>query len=139
MPTVSYRHAFDYSFDEDGERIPLLSFRVSNLQQPLLRVDVDFVIDSGAERSLLDGQLGVLLGLDMLGGSRLTFETMAGGSFPATLHSIQLAHSDLGTFELEAAFSTAGNRRNILGRDFFDLVQIGFREHQLTLLMTPDP
>ena len=61
---VSYSHRFEYSYDEDGGRSPLLSFRVSNLDNPSLMVDVDLIVDSGAERSLLDGQVGALLGLE---------------------------------------------------------------------------
>ena len=64
---------------------------------------------------------------------------MAGGVLPATLHAVQLSHADLGTFELEVAFSTTEIRRNLLGRDFFDLVQIGFREHHLAFFITPTP
>ncbi len=139
MTTVSYSHQFDYGYDEDGCRFPQLSFRVSNIENPTVMVDIDASIDCGAERSLIDGQVAALLGLDVLGGSRLTFETMTGNLFPATLHTVQLAHHDLGTFQLEIAFSTSEIRRNLLGRDFFDLVQIGFREHHLTFFVTPTP
>lgn len=137
--SVSYSHRFEYSYDEDGGRSPLLSVRVSNLDDPALMVDVDVAVDSGAERSLLDGQVGALLGLDVLRGPRLSFETMAGGVFTATLHAVRLSHPDLGMFELEVAFSQSEIRRNLLGRDFFDLVQIGFREHHLAFFMTPSP
>lgn len=139
MTTVSYRHQFEYGYDDDGERLPLLKFRLSNIADPTLMVDVEVALDSGAERSLLDGRIGAALGLDVLGGPRLTFETMAGNLFPATLHTVQLSHSELGTFELEIAFSTGEIRRNLLGRDFFDLIQIGFREHYLTFFVTPTP
>ncbi len=137
MTTVSYSHRFEYSYDEDGGRSPLLSLRVSNPENPSLMADIDVAIDSGAERSLFDGQVGALLGLDVLRGPQLSFETMAGSYFPATLHRVQLSHADLGTFQLEIAFSTSEIRRNLLGRDFFDLIQIGFREHHLTFFVTP--
>lgn len=139
MATVSYTHQFDYVHHEDGGRHPQLSFRVSSLENPALVVDIDASIDSGAERSLMDGQVAVLLGLDVLDGSKLTFETMAGSYLSSTLHTIQLAHADLGTFQMEVAFSAGKIRRNLLGRDFFDLVQIGFREHHLTFFVTPAP
>ena len=139
MAIVSYSHRFGYGYDEGGERYPLLGFRVSNPENPALAADVDAAVDSGAERSLVDGQVGALLGFDVLGGPKLTFETMAGSYLPATLHKVQLAHADLGTFELEIAFSTTEIQRNLLGRDFFDLVQIGFREHHLEFFVTPKP
>ena len=139
MDTASFSHRFEYSYDEDGGRSPLLSFRVSSFREPGLSVDVDAVVDSGAERSLFDGQVGALLGLDLLDGTELKFETMAGGILAAKLHAIRLSHADLGTFDFEIAFSSSGIRRNILGRDFFDLAQIGFREYHLELFITPSP
>ncbi len=139
MTTVSYAHELDYGYDEDGARRPLLKCRLANVADPSLIVDVEAVLDSGAERSLVDGRIGVALGLDVIGGKRLTFETMAGSILAATLHTVQVSHLLLGTFKLEIAFSTGEIRRNLLGRDFFDLVQIGFREHHLKLFVTPTP
>ncbi len=139
MTTVSYAYEFEYSYDDDGRRRPLLKLRLASLAEPALVVDVEAVLDSGAERSLIDGRIGAALGLDILRGSRLTFETMAGGVLPATLHTVQISHLKLGTFEFEIAFSTGEIRRNLLGRDFFDLAQIGFREHHLTFFVTPTP
>ncbi len=139
MATVSYTHRFDYGWDENGNRLPLLKFRLASVGEPTLMIDTEAAVDSGAERSLLDGRIGVALGLDLLRGRQLTFETMAGSVFPTTLHTVEISHRELGKFELEVAFSTAEIRRNLLGRDFFDLVQIGFREHHLTLFVTPSP
>lgn len=139
MTTVSYSHRFDYGYDQDGARFPQLSFRISNPDNPSIMVDVDAFLDCGAERSLIDGQIGALLGLEVLAGNRLTFETMTGALFPASLHTVQLAHADLGTFQMEVAFSTGEIRRNLLGRDFFDRIQIGFREHHLEFFVTPIP
>ncbi len=139
MTTVAYRHRFEYGYDDSGLRLPLLKFRLSNVDDPALIVDVEVALDSGAERSLLDGRIGVALGLDLLQGRQLTFETMGGSLLSATLHPVQLSHPKLGTFELEIAFSTGEVRRNLLGRDFFDLVQVGFREHFQTFFVTPSP
>ncbi len=137
--TISYTHEIEYGYDEQGMRLPLLKFRLSNPEKPELIVDIEASLDSGAERSLVDGQIGAALGLDVLRGPRQTFETMAGSFLIATLHKVQLSHPKLGRFELEIAFSTGEIRRNLLGRDFFDLVQIGFREHFLTFFVTPIP
>jgi hypothetical protein len=48
-------------------------------------------------------------------------------------------HPDLGSFTLEVGFSSTDIHRNLLGRDFFNLAQIGFRERFLTLYVTPAP
>ena len=139
MTTVSYLHRFDYGYDENESRLPLLKFRLSNPTDPTLIVDLEAALDSGAERSLVDGRIGAALGLDVLGGKKLTFETMGGGLLPAALHTVQLSHTKLGVFDLEIAFSSSEIRRNLLGRDFFDRVQVGFREHHLTFFVTPAP
>ncbi len=139
MPSVSYEHSFDYGFDAEGRLRPILRFLLSNITEPSTAVELEATLDSGAERSLLNGQIGVALGLDVLRGPRLSFSTMGGGLLPATLHLVRLSHADLGTFELELAFSTVEIERNLLGRDFFDLVQVGFREHHLTFFVTPIP
>jgi hypothetical protein len=36
-------------------------------------------------------------------------------------------------------FSSGEIHRNLLGRDFFNLAQIGFRERHLTFFITPSP
>jgi hypothetical protein len=136
---VSYIHRFEYGYDQNARRLPLLKFRVSNISDPTLMVDVEGALDSGAERSLLNGRIGVALGFDVLGGPRLNFETMGGSLLAATLQRVRLSHPKLGTFELEVAFSTGDIQRNLFGRDFFDLVQIGFREHHLAFYVTPSP
>jgi hypothetical protein len=44
-----------------------------------------------------------------------------------------------GDFNLEIGFTDRQIRRNLLGRDFFNLVQIGFREHQLQYYLNTTP
>lgn len=139
MATVSYAHTFEYGYALDGKLGPSLRFLATSIPQPQRAIELDATLDSGAERSLFNGRIGPALGIDVLGGPELSFSTMAGGVLAARLHPIRLTHADLGTFELEVAFSTAEVRRNVLGRDFFDLVQIGFREHHLRFFVTPSP
>ena len=139
MTTVAYSHVFGYRYDEGGQRFPQLSFRVANPQDPSLAVDVDAFLDSGTERTLIDGQVAAILGLELFEGPRLTFETTAGGLLPAVQHRVVLAHAELGSFEMLTAFSTAAIRRNLLGRDFFDQVQIGFRERHFEFYVSPTP
>jgi hypothetical protein len=141
VTTVTYGSDFGYSYDADGKLCPLLKILVSSLTaaSPAVAVDIEASVDSGAERSLFNGRIGLALGLDVLRGPEVTFATMAGGLLAAKLHPVRLSHADLGTFELEVGFSTGEIPRNVLGRDFFDLVQIGFREHHLTFFVTPTP
>lgn len=139
MWPVSYAHRLDYSHDLAGKRFPRLTFRVSNPADPSLAVDVKAYLDSGSERSLFDGRIGALLGVDILRGERIRFASATGSSFTATIHPVRLVHEDLGRFDLEVGFSTGELQRNLLGRDFFDLIQIGFRENQLAFFVTPRP
>jgi hypothetical protein len=99
--------------------------------------DVIAYLDSGAQRSLFDGTLARLIGLDLLTGSRLSFTSAAGFSIEAMVHPVRLSHPEIGHFDLAIGFSTVPLRRNLLGRDFFNLVQIGFRErHQMFYVRT---
>jgi len=139
VTTVSYAYDFAYGYDVNGTLCPLLRFVASNVEDPSKAGAVEAVLDVGAERSLFNGRIGVGLGLDVLSGPQITFATMAGGLLSATLHPVLISHAELGTFELEVGFSSGEIRRNLLGRDFFDLVQIGFREHHLAFFVTPSP
>jgi len=79
------------------------------------------------------------LGIDILAGPRLVLQTTLGNRLEATLHPVRFMHPDLGSFTLEVGFSSTDIHRNLLGRDFFNLAQIGFRERFLTLYVTPAP
>lgn len=140
MISIPYDYSFEYSYDAEGRLSPLLRFLASNMGADVsARVELEATLDSGAERSLFNGRIGIALGLDVMRGPEIAFSTMAGGLLSATLHPIRLSHPELGTFELEVAFSTGEIWRNLLGRDFFDLLQVGFREHHLTFYVTPNP
>ena len=69
----------------------------------------------------------------------MPFASAAGFSIEAIIHSVRLSHPELGDFNLEIAFSTVPLRRNLLGRDFFSLVQIGFRERQQIFYVRAEP
>ena len=139
MATVSYSFQYEYAYDADGKRFPRLELRASNPLKSVVPVDLRAYLDSGAERSLFNGWIGAVLGIDVLKGPRLIYETGAGTHLSATIHPVRLSHPDLGEFDIEVGFSSGEVPRNLLGRDFFDLVQIGFREHHLTFYVTPSP
>jgi hypothetical protein len=139
LVTVSYEYRFEYTHDPDGRRFPRLEVRVASPEKPAEAVDVWAYLDSGAERSLFNGWIGAALGIDILDGPTLVYETGSGAPLSATLHPVRLFHPDLGDFDLEVGMSSSEIPRNLLGRDFFDLVQIGFREHHLAFYLTPSP
>jgi len=109
------------------------------VEEPIQAVLVDAFLDSGAGHSLFDGGIAGGIGIDLLSGARKRYETTAGVLIDARLHRVRLSHLQLGNFELEIGFSMGAISRNLLGRDFFNLTQIGFRENQLTFLVSPTP
>ncbi len=76
--------------------------------------------------------------MDLLAGQEITFQSASGHALPARLRRVRLTHLSLGTFDVEVGFSTTPVR-NLLGRDFFSLIQVGFRESRFTLYITPQP
>jgi hypothetical protein len=102
-------------------------------------VEIEAYLDSGAQRSLFDGSIARMVGLDLLAGRRLQLATAAGTGLEAFVHAVGLSHPELGQFELEVGFSSGHVRRNLLGRDFFNLVQIGFRERHSLFYLSPHP
>jgi hypothetical protein len=139
MLSITYEHEFEYAHDPGGERYPRLSCQIAKAAEPELTVDVDAHLDCGAGRSLFSGRIGAALDIDVLRGPEVVFQATTGGLLVAKLHPVQLTHPDLGSFSLEVGFSSIDIHRNLLGRDFFDLAQIGFREHHLTFYVTPVP
>jgi hypothetical protein len=117
----------------------MLVFRLVSPKNPTDAVDVDTYVDSGAAQSLFDGELANAINLSLLDGRRRTFTSTNRAEVEAYIHNVTLVHDELGVFAMEVAFSTSGIARNLLGRDFFALTQIGFRERHSELYVTPAP
>jgi hypothetical protein len=102
-------------------------------------IDVDAYLDSGAERSLFNGFLLAALGVELINDKRKYYGSTVGDSIEAYLHDVRLNLPGVASFDLEIGFSNGQLRRNLLGRDFFALAQIGFRERHLEYYLTPTP
>jgi hypothetical protein len=139
VPTITYTYQFQYTYDPKGDPFPILPVRVLSTASPGLVVEVDAYLDSGAERSLFSGTLAIPLGIDLLRGRRIAYFSAGGMRMDAFLHPVTIRHPELGQFDLEVGFSSVALARNLLGRDFFNLVQVGFRERQLVFYITPEP
>ncbi len=139
MVDVSYTHQFAYAYTPQGSRFPGFVIRLANPQQPEQGIDVDAFLDSGCERSLFDGRHAGSLGINLLAGRLKTYASTAGYGVDARLHEVLLLHPGLGEFRLEVGLSTDGIARNLLGRDFFNLIQVGFRERHLAFYIEPTP
>lgn len=140
MEMVSYVHALNYRYDNTGRPFPKLLLQLTNPQFPEQTVETDAYLDSGAERSLFKADLALAIGLDLNSGPRKEYgSTVKGAGVEARLHFVQLSHPELGDFSLEVGFTESAISRNLLGRDLFSLIQIGFREKYLTFYVTPTP
>ncbi len=137
MVEVSYAHELDYLRDSvSGDPFPGLWIVVRSSADRALEIQAH--LDSGAERSLFDGQIAKAIGLPTENGERIYFRSTTGADIAAVSHRVQLAPEKLGECELAVGFSDREIARNLLGRDFFDFFRIGFREHHTKVLFSPE-
>jgi len=138
---TDYNHSFEYLLDPLTENsFPGLTVRILKPGSLDAGVDLDVHFDSGASRSLLNGEIVVpALGLDLFSGPPQRYESVSGAGLEGRIHKVEIFHPDLGSFPIDVGISTASIRWNILGRDFFNLVQIGFRERFQTLHIRTEP
>ena len=136
--SVNYTHSFSYGIDpKTGKSFPSLQIDVSHPESGGRTTSVRAYLDSGAELSLFDGALVVpTLGIDLMAGPEVALDSVGVLALTARIHRLELSHPDLGRFILDAAISTVPIRRNLLGRDFFRHIQIGFREFHHTFHLT---
>jgi len=136
--TVDYSHRFYYREMIEG-RSPVLTATISTLAGGEESIDVDAYLDSGASTSLFNGSFLTALHVPLINDRRKSFTSTAGHSIEAYIHRLRLTLPELGSFDLDIGFSSTQIVRNLLGRDFFNLVQIGFRERQLEYYLYPQP
>lgn len=137
--TVWYDYEYIYPYDDRGDRCPIIQVQLLNPEDPTRVVEVDAYVDSGAGKSLFDGQIASAIGLQLMDGQLQSYSSTAKHSITARLHQIIISHPALGRFPLEVGFSDREISRNLLGRDFFALIQIGFRERFSTFYVTASP
>jgi len=129
LPTVVYQFKIPYLRRLDGSLFPGLAVELENPRTGATTLEIDAELDSGAEYSLFQGTWALAIGLDLFAGTPFAFGLANGISLDARILPVVVSHAMLGRFHLLARFSTGPLRRNVLGRDFFDLLQVGFDEH----------
>jgi len=141
VTAVAYTHSFAYLSDRDsGKLFSGLRLAISSPEKRVRTVDTVAQLDTGSDFSIFDGQLLVgALGIDLMDGPVILLASSGGFSITGRIHPIEILHPDLGRFTLDAAISTVPIRRNLLGHDFFQRIQIGFREFHRTFLITAAP
>src|SRR5712691_4386166 len=141
MVTVEYVHALNYMYDEImGRQFPKLLLTLVNPKNLDVAIETDAYLDTGAERSIFKADLARALDLVFDSGLRMPYGSIipSGGGY-ARIHLVILSHPDLGEFPLDIGFAEGPHGRNLLGRDFFNLMQIGFRENQQIFYVTMAP
>ena len=133
---VTYRLTLRYRpFPPRSVSAPVVAVRISAGHGAL---DTLALLDSGAEFSLFDGVHADALGLRLQDGQPMSFWGLAGGQVLAYIHDVKLEIENY-RFHCPVAFSESHLGRNVIGRNFFDLVQVGFREHQGEIYLDPSP
>ena len=107
---------------EYDDYFPILTLRMTNPRQSEQSLDIDGYLDSGAKRSLFDGWIAATLGFDLFSGPKVTHGSSTGFQTTGHFHQVRFFHLALGTFEMAVSFSTVEISRNLIGRDFFNLV-----------------
>jgi hypothetical protein len=130
LDTISYRFKFSYLRRPNGSLFPGLAVELQNPPTGAKSTEVDAELDSGAEYSLFEGSLALAIGLDLFEGRSFAFRLNNGAALDSRILPVVISHRGLGRFNLDVRFSTAPIASNILGRDFFDLILIGFDEHR---------
>lgn len=138
MVTVTYQHQFNYR-EFQTRHTPLLQLRLVYPSDSENGIDFDAHLDSGCEGSLFNGHLLQTLGGTVMNEQRKHYGTTLGDGVDAYLHNVRLSLPDVIEFELEIGFTIGTIRRNLLGRNFFDLAQIGFRERRREYYLTFTP
>jgi hypothetical protein len=135
---VDYQYSFNYRQVHAGS-FPIIQVRITRQDNSGVGIDTDAYLDSGAERSLFNGQLLAALEVDLVNHKSKRYGSTTGAFIMGYLHDVRLTVPDVGQFNLEIGFSESQIIRNLLGRDFFNLVQIGFRERQLQYFLNITP
>jgi hypothetical protein len=135
---VDYPYSFNYSQLPTGH-FPIVQVRITKPNNQSLGFDTEAYLDSGAERSIFDGSLISALEIELVNRNPKPYSTTTGNTVTGYMHRVGLAIAQVGSYNLEMGFSDAPIRRNLLGRDFFNLVQVGFREHQLQYFLNITP
>ena len=134
LPAVEFPWSYPYRYDASGTPAPIVPVR---LQIGHYQVDVLMLVDTGAERTLLEGVHARAAGLDIFDGKSVTFQGFLGARTVAYLHKARLV---IGETELEAdiAFSTQPLARQILGRDVLAHFALCMRERASEFYLAPE-
>lgn len=97
--------------------------------------DVVVLVDTGAERTLLDGLHVRAAGIDLFQGVEVPFYGFLGSRMTAYGHQARVEIVNL-AIDAEIAFSTQPLSRQVLGRDLLEPFLLAIREGYLELYLS---
>ncbi len=134
MPNLDFPYTFPYGYLERASREPVLPIRL------ILRgeaIDLQVLVDTGAERTLLEGVHLRPVGIDIFRGNEVTFKGFLGSGMVAYEHPARLQVAGI-ELDMSIAFSTQPMSRQVLGRDVLEYLILGIREKALELYVSPE-
>jgi predicted aspartyl protease len=131
---IRFSHVLPYRDDDvTGALAPAVRLELCSPLDPANAIDITAHLDSGASETIFQGDLAALIGLELLEGVDKRFTTSTGAPVNAKVHRVRVAHSILGGYEMNVAFSMGALSRNLLGLDFFRMFKVCFREYHQEL------
>jgi len=104
---------------------------------PKASLRAQFLLDSGADVSLIPRSMGQDIGLSIKGAVKCEGRAVGGAFVPYYLCSVQVQIGDL-RIPIRVGWSMIDQTRPILGRlDVFELLDIDFRQHTNVMLLRP--
>jgi Aspartyl protease len=103
-------------------------------------VELDALIDSGADVSIFHASLAKALGLDVEAGLQQHFRGISGEPIPSYFHTLQLQVMGLSPIQVAVAFTDSPGVVALLGQaDFFQAHQIKFERYKERIEINPAP
>jgi hypothetical protein len=133
---IHFEHDVEY-LDTPVGPAPALMVALANPVRPGRFIDALAYLDTGAQRTVFDGEFAEGLGMDILTGKKVLMGPTQGSSIGTREHRILLSHPVCGTLTLTVCFSEEQIHRNLLGRDFLGLLQVGFRHYDQMFFVSP--
>ncbi len=132
MTTFEFVHRFPYR--PLGAHLPSPALPI-RLKLGDHVADIVVLVDTGAERTLLDGMHVRAAGFDLFQGAEVPFYGFLGSRMTAYGHQAKMEIAGL-SLDTEIAFSTQPLSRQVLGRDLLEPFILAIREGYLELYLT---
>lgn len=139
MLIVAYAERYPYRYETVDRAYPIFTVMLRNPLDATQAVEADGFLDSGAEISVFGGWVAQAIGLDPTAGRPWRLESALGAAISARRMEVHVQIPGVGRYPLIPAFVLDEMKRNLLGRDIFNMMQLGFQERHQEFLLGPNP